>query len=74
MRTYQVALNDKLIDRVEKVIKRDGTTRSAFVAKALREAIVLRDKERRHAEGYRNHPITPGEFDVWESEQAWGKA
>jgi hypothetical protein len=28
--------------------------------------------ERRHARGYARHPVTPGEFDVWEDEQECG--
>lgn len=27
--------------------------------------------ERKHAEGYTQHPVEPGEFDVWGTEQAW---
>jgi type III restriction enzyme len=28
--------------------------------------------EQRHREGYARTPVAPGEFDVWEPEQAWG--
>jgi len=42
---------------------------------ALRMALARvkeRALERRHREGYLREPVLPGEFDKWESEQAWG--
>lgn len=27
--------------------------------------------EQKHAEGYTQRPVEPGEFDAWEAEQAW---
>ncbi len=28
--------------------------------------------EKIHREGYKKHPVTEGEFDIWETEQIWG--
>jgi metal-responsive CopG/Arc/MetJ family transcriptional regulator len=48
--------------------------RSAFIREALRQAMErfrMTELERKHAAGYSRFPIEPGEFDVWEAEQAW---
>ncbi|NJN99224.1 MAG: FKBP-type peptidyl-prolyl cis-trans isomerase [Anaerolineales bacterium] len=34
----------------------------------------IAEMERQHAEGYARYPVEPGEFDIWETEQAWGEA
>ncbi len=28
--------------------------------------------EKKHRDGYKKHPVTEGEFDIWETEQVWG--
>ena len=41
---------------------------TAFVRDALRLALRqlrIAELERQHAEGYAQHPVEPGEFDVW---------
>ena len=51
------------------------TTRSAFIRDALEAEIRrqrIRADEARHAKGYANKPVAPGEFDIWLSEQDWG--
>jgi hypothetical protein len=48
---------------------------SAFIRDALELKLrqqAIAEMERKHAEGYARHPVEPGEFDVWEDEQAWG--
>lgn len=75
MHTVQMTLDEKLVAAVDAAVKALGTTRSAFTRDALRLALEqLREKEleRRHSEGYRRKPVTKGEFDAWEAEQAWG--
>jgi len=60
------------VDRVRKVL---DTTRSAFIREALQLALQkykIAELEQKHAEGYARHPVEPGEFDIWETEQAWG--
>jgi hypothetical protein len=32
----------------------------------------LEQLERKHRQGYEQHPVAADEFSVWETEQAWG--
>jgi len=69
-----MTLDEALLAEVDRATKDLNTTRSAFVRSALRHALrqhIKAKMERQHAEGYARHPIIPGEFDVWEDEQAW---
>ena len=75
MRTIQMTLDDELVKAVDRVSKKLHTSRSAFTRKALREAldrISLEQLERKHRQGYQQHPAGADEFSVWETEQAWG--
>lgn len=75
MRTIQMTLDEDLVDAVDRVSKQLNTSRSAFTRKALREALArysLEQQERRHRQGYEQHPPAADEFSVWETEQAWG--
>ncbi len=75
MRTVQMTLDDELVKAVDRVSKQLGTTRSAFTRSALREALArhrLEELERKHRQGYEQHPVAADEFSVWETEQAWG--
>lgn len=75
MRTVQMTLDDDLVNEVDRVSKRLRTTRSAFARKALREALAryrVTELERKHRQGYEQHPVAASEFSVWEDEQAWG--
>ncbi len=74
MRTVQMTLDDELVNRVDDIVKELKTTRSAFTRHALKEAIDrfnVRRLEEVHRKGYKNYPVTQGEFSVWESEQDW---
>ena len=74
MRTVQMTLDEALVTAVDKAAKLLGTTRSAFTRDALRVAlreVRAREMENRQREGYAKAPVRKGEFDVWESEQAW---
>jgi metal-responsive CopG/Arc/MetJ family transcriptional regulator len=76
MKTIQMTIDEPLLDEVDQVIQDLKTTRSAFIRSALQLALkrhAISKLEQQHAEGYAKHPITPGEFDIWESEQAWGE-
>jgi Arc/MetJ-type ribon-helix-helix transcriptional regulator len=76
MKTIQMTLDESLLEEVDHVTQDLNTTRSAFIRSALRLALRRHIKsklEQQHAEGYARHPVMPGEFDVWEDEQAWGK-
>ena len=75
MRTVQMTLDEELVEAVDSAAKRLGTTRSAFARQALREAlrrIQVKELEWKHRDGYARKPAEKGEFDLWESEQAWG--
>ena len=75
MRTVQMTLNESLVQEVDKVAKKLRTTRSGFARRALQEAIKrIRDmeKDQRFREGYRRHPVEPGEFEVAEEDLRWG--
>jgi metal-responsive CopG/Arc/MetJ family transcriptional regulator len=75
MRTIQMTLDDDLVKAVDLVSKELHTSRSAFARKALRDALArynIEVLERAHRRGYEKHPVTAGEFSVWETEQAWG--
>jgi metal-responsive CopG/Arc/MetJ family transcriptional regulator len=74
MRTVQMTLDDELLQEIDQVVKRLGTTRSAFTREALRTALTQlrsREMERKHREGYSRQPVQPGEFSDWENEQVW---
>ena len=74
MKTIQMTLDEELINEVDKVIKKLGTTRSAFTRRALRNLLNhLHDLEleKRHKRGYKNKPIKANEFDIWDKEQVW---
>lgn len=74
MKTVQMTLDDELVREIDRVVKRLGTTRSAFAREALRAALARlrrRELERKHREGYARQPVEPGEFSDWEAEQVW---
>lgn len=74
MKTVQMTLDEGLIARVDRAARRLKTTRSAFTRQALREAlarIATLQREAQHRRGYAAHPVRPGEFDGWATEQVW---
>jgi metal-responsive CopG/Arc/MetJ family transcriptional regulator len=76
MRTVQLTLDEELVDAVDKIARKLGTTRSGFTREALRAALARskeREKERKHREGYLRKPPRRGEFEGWEGEQVWGE-
>jgi Arc/MetJ-type ribon-helix-helix transcriptional regulator len=75
MRTIQMTIDEGLLDRLDQATQELGTTRSAFIRDALRLALhrlQVKRLEHQHRDGYARQPVAPGEFDGWESEQAWG--
>jgi metal-responsive CopG/Arc/MetJ family transcriptional regulator len=72
MKTVQIALDEDLVEAVDRAAKRLGTSRSGFARDALRQALARSREEhleRKHRIGYERHPVKPEEFDVWNSEQ-----
>jgi metal-responsive CopG/Arc/MetJ family transcriptional regulator len=75
MKTIQITIDDDLLLKVDQVTHLQKITRSQFIRQALEEALrrmMIAELEQKQAEGYRQQPVLPGEFDIWESEQAWG--
>lgn len=76
MKTIQMTIDDELLAEVDSLTATLQTTRSAFICSALQLALryhVILEKEQQHAKGYAQHPVAPGEFDLWEAEQSWGE-
>ncbi len=75
MKTIQMTIDEPLLSQVDRVILELQTTRSAFIREALEAALrrhAIQKLEQQHADGYQQHPVVPGEFDVWVDEQQWG--
>ena len=75
MKTIQMTIDEALLKSVDKLSRARKTTRSAFIRAALEAEIErarAKEKEARHIEGYKRHPVAPGEFDAWLNEQDWG--
>jgi len=75
VKTIQMTIDEPLLVEVDQMIQALNTTRSAFIREALEFRLkqhAIAEMEKKHAEGYARHPVEPGEFDVWEDEQAWG--
>lgn len=74
MKTVQITLDEPLAEAVDRAVEKLGTTRSGFTRDALRDALLrieVEEQERRHRQGYEQHPVQAGEFDAWEEEQVW---
>ena len=77
MKTVQMTIDERLLKAVDRHCRARHLSRSAFIRDALEAQLArerVREQERRHAEGYRNRPVEPGEFDAWVAEQDWGAA
>jgi len=75
MKTIRMTLDDDLITKVDIAAKKIHFSRSAFVRKALREALhrmSISMLAQKHKAGYAVFPVSKKEFSVWEAEQAWG--
>ena len=74
MKTVQMTLDEELVAAVDRVVRRLGTSRSAFAREALRDAlrrVRVRSLEQKQRDGYARKPVRRGEFDAWEREQSW---
>ncbi len=77
MKTIEMTIDESLLDQVDDAARELGTTRAAFIRGALElrlRELRARKLEEQHAAGYARHPVEPGEYDVWDSEQFWGDA
>jgi metal-responsive CopG/Arc/MetJ family transcriptional regulator len=74
-KTIQMTIDENLLAQVDLAVQGLKTNRSAFMREALLWALRrlrLQQLEAQQERGYTQHPVQPGEFDGWESEQAWG--
>ena len=74
MKTVQMTLDEELVVAVDRVVRKLGTSRSAFAREALRDALTrvhVRSLEEKQRHGYIRNPVRRGEFNVWEREQVW---
>jgi metal-responsive CopG/Arc/MetJ family transcriptional regulator len=74
MMTIQFSIDKFLLAEIDRVTQSLAVTRDEFFRQALETALrrnQIRILERRDEEGYARHPVAPGEFDEWESEQVW---
>lgn len=76
MRTMELTLNEALFQRLEKAADPAGIPVSEFVLHLLKQwlgEVTVAELEEQEIEAYKKLPVTVGEFDGWESEQAWGE-
>ena len=75
MKTVQMTLDEELVNKLDHIVKKLHTTRSAFAREALWNAITqlnIKQLETKHRQGYKDKPVRKSEFSIWESEQSWG--
>lgn len=71
MKEIELTIEESLLAEVDEATRALSMTRADFVRTALERALQQREMialERQHAQGYAQHPVTPGEFDEWEAE------
>jgi len=76
METIRMTIDESLLEAGDQVSQDLRTSRSAFIRAALHLALrrhAIEKLEQQHAQGYAKSPVQPGEFDVWQAEQAWGR-
>jgi metal-responsive CopG/Arc/MetJ family transcriptional regulator len=74
MKAIELTIEESLLAEIDDVTRDLRMTRADFVRTALERALSQREiiaLERRHAEGYTEHPAASGELDGWEAEQVW---
>ena len=74
MPSIQNTLEVELVETVDMVARKLGTTRSGGTRESLRAALAgskEREKERKHREGYLRKPSTREEIQLWEKEPVW---
>jgi SOS-response transcriptional repressor LexA len=83
MKNISVSIDDDLYEATKFEAAKRQTSVSALVRELLAElnsestsdnAKHIAALEKKHIQGYVNHPVTPDEFEVPESELVWGEA
>jgi Arc/MetJ-type ribon-helix-helix transcriptional regulator len=76
VKTIQMTIDEKLLNRVDAVIRTQRSSRSAFIRGALQAALkrhTILELEKRHAAGYADKPENADESLDWVAEQCWGE-
>jgi hypothetical protein len=76
MRTVELQINETLFQRVEQSARLAGVSTAEFTLQLVRRSLrewTTTELEQQEIEAYKRQPVQPGEFDGWESEQAWGE-
>jgi len=72
----ELQINETLFLQIEQAARQTGISTAELIqlllGRSLREWTIA-ELEQQEIEAYQRQPVTPGEFDVWESEQAWGE-
>ncbi len=74
VKTIQVVMDDKTLRVADREARSAGLNRSALIRRAVAFYSAKRaeaELEARHRAGYQRKPVAPGEFDAWDSVQAW---
>jgi hypothetical protein len=71
METIELTIDESLLAQVHQATSASHMTASDFMTVALERALRQRDniaRERRDAEGYKEHPQQPDEIEEWSSD------
>jgi metal-responsive CopG/Arc/MetJ family transcriptional regulator len=74
MKTIQITIDEELLQKVDQATQHHQVARSQFIRQALIQALrqlAIQELEQKQELGYQQRPVAPGEFDLWELEQAW---
>ncbi len=74
MKTIQMTIDEKLLDKVDRTSKKLKKTRSELIRVSLKKMLhelSVREMENKHRAGYQKKPVQDAEFDLWEDEQVW---
>ena len=72
----ELQISEPLLQRIEQAARLAGVSTADFMLQLLRRSLrewTTVDLEQQEIEAYMRQPVQPGEFDGWESEQAWGE-
>ena len=74
--TMELQISETLFQRIEHAARLAGISTAEFIQQLLRRSLgewTLTELEQQEIEAYIRQPVQAGEFDGWETEQAWGE-
>ncbi len=77
MKTMEFQVNENLFERIEKAALSAGFSTPDYVRLLLSRSLhewSIEHLEQQEINAYISKPVEAGEFDGWESEQAWGES